>query len=90
VNQFACNPIRRRADAGHRTERVGVDEGRDVPIQSQHRLCGALVSPAALAVAGERGHVEEQSSYFQVDIAHFVTPRYSSAIAAPEGIMMKS
>jgi hypothetical protein len=79
VNQLAREAIGGGADTGHRLECVGLDERRDVPVEAQDGLCGALIPPAALAVAGERGHVEQQPGELEIDIAH-MTPWRQAAV----------
>src|SRR5712691_10381607 len=69
-NHLARDAIRRRSDAGDRLEGVRRDERRDVAIDPQHRFCRALVAPRALAVAGNRRHVVEQTRQLEVDVPH--------------------
>ena len=70
VDHLARDAVGRRADAGNRLERVGRHQRRDVAIDAQHRLRGALVAPRALAVAGDRRHVVQRTRQLEVDVTH--------------------
>src|SRR6185503_10090664 len=70
VDQLARNPIRRRPDPGHGLEGIRFDQRRDVAVEPEDGLGGALVAPCALAVAGQRRHVEQQSAELEVHISH--------------------
>src|SRR5439155_11380882 len=51
-------------------ERVRRDERRDVAIDPQHCFRRALVTPRALAVAGNGRHVVQQAGKLEVDVPH--------------------
>src|SRR2546422_3004585 len=68
MNQFPCDPVRSGTDPGNGLERIGLDERRDLPVQTQHRLRGACVAERARRLTGQMRQVEQQSRQRQVDV----------------------